>query len=106
MLQLELLAEVLIIGLASWRIAALLSYERGPFHVFLKLRSVLGFTHDENGQPDAWPDGFFPELISCVWCLSLWIAAGMWGVWQISEPVVIIVAASSVILSVEKWNRG
>ncbi len=101
----DLLAEVIIIGLAAWRVAALLSYEKGPLDVFLKLRIMLGFTHGSNAIPSVWPDRFLPNLVSCVWCLSVWMAAAMWGMWQLSEPFVIIVAASSILLSVERWNN-
>lgn len=102
----ELIAEVLIIGFAAWRVASLISYEKGPFNIFVKFRSVLGFTHDDGGSPAAWPSGFLPELVSCMWCLSLWAAAAMWGMWQLSESFVVIVAASSTLLALERWNRG
>ncbi len=101
----ELVAEALLIGLAGWRVASLLVNESGPFHIFRNLRSVLGFTHGDDGAVIAWPDKFLPNLLSCVWCLSPWVAAAMWGLWQISEPAVIILAASSILLMAERWNN-
>ncbi len=101
----DLLSEALLIGLAAWRVAALLSYEKGPFDVFLKLRNVLGFTHGDDGSVTAWPDRFLPNLFSCVWCLGGYSAVAMWGMWQIVPEVVVIFAAWSIIIAVERWNN-
>lgn len=101
------LVEACLIGLAAWRIAALISYERGPGDVFLRLRKALGFQHSDNGEPTSWPDNFLAKLISCPWCLGLWSAVGFWVIWEyVSEPAVIIMAAASVVVAVEKFNRG
>ncbi len=101
----ELLSETLIIGFAGWRVASLLTNETGPWKVFQNLRSVLGFTHGDDGSVTSWPDGFLPELFSCIWCMSLWAAASMWGLWQLSEPAVGVIAASAILLAVERWNN-
>ena len=100
------LVEACLVGLAAWRVSALMSYERGPGDVFLRLREALGFQHDERGEPTAWPETLLAKLISCSWCLSLWAAAGFWAMWEyVSEPAVIIMAAAAVVVAVERWNH-
>jgi hypothetical protein len=48
--------------LITWRVTHLISVESGPWSLFERLRRVAG-------------SGFFPELMACFYCLSLWIAA-------------------------------
>lgn len=100
-----MLTETLLIAAAAWRMAALISYERGPFDIFLRLRERLNVTHDDSGVPISWPDGFITSLVSCVWCLSLWTALGLWGIYQWNHVVVIILAASAIAISIEQWNN-
>ena|SRR3990167_8019232 len=102
----NLLIEAILIGLGAWRVSALFSYEKGPFDIFFKFRKFIGFEHRSTGEPIAWPDSFLTNMISCVWCVGLWSAALMWGVWQISQAAVIVLAAAAILISVEKWNHG
>ena len=67
------LVELIVYGLATWRIASLLVDEPGPFRIFVRLRSLVGITHDEDDNVAVIPDGFLPELLSCLWCTSLWV---------------------------------
>lgn len=99
-----LLAQALLIGLAAWRLAALVAYERGPYDVFLRFRELLGYTHAENGEPETWPGGW-REVFSCVWCLSIWTAVFMWGLWELEPLLVVIWAGATVVIIVERWNH-
>lgn len=49
-------------ALASWRVAALLAYDDGPWDVVLRLRRALGA-------------GAFARMLDCFRCVSLWVAA-------------------------------
>lgn len=100
-----LLAQALLIGLAAWRLAALLVYERGPYAIFLRFRERLGYQHNEDGEPEVWPGGW-REVFSCVWCLSIWTAPLMWGLWELEELIVVVWAAAATVIIVEKWNHG
>ncbi len=54
---------LLVLGvLVTWRVTHLLGSENGPWNVFEKLRRWAGI-------------GMWGELLSCFYCLSLWIAA-------------------------------
>ena len=102
-----LLVEVIILGLAGWRLAALLSYERGPWDVFLRMRKALDFEHNEHGEPVAWPNTFLGNLFNCVWCLSLYTVPLCWVIWRtLPEVVIMIVAASAVAVATERWNHN
>lgn len=100
-----LIEEVIIIGLAAWRLSALLSYERGPYNVFFNFRKRLGYEHDEAGIPASWPDGW-REIFSCTWCLGPWMAATCYGLWVWQPLIVVVIAASTIAVVVERWNHG
>lgn len=102
----DLLAQAILIGLASWRVTALLSYERGPLGVFLWFRKFLSIHHNDQDEPVAWPNNIVTEALSCPWCLGLWAAAAMYGIWQLEPVVVMVIAASTVLVAVEKWNHA
>ena len=100
------LVEAVLIGLGAWRLTALLSYEVGPGQVFKRIRSAMGIKHDAAGEPKEWPSGFITDVIACPWCLGLWAAAGTWALWEyISEAAVIVLAAGTVLIAIERWNH-
>ena len=51
----------LLAALAVWRLTHLLSKEDGPWDSMVRLRRALD-------------DGFFGAMLSCFYCLSIWIA--------------------------------
>ena len=73
------LVEFIVLALATWRISSLFVDEPGPFRIFIRIRESTGITHDVDGNPLTIPDGFFSEVLSCVWCFSVW-AAMFWTV--------------------------
>ena len=100
------ITSLLMLGLATWRTASLLTHEDGPFHVFMKIREKVGITHDENGKVFIVPDTFLAGVFSCVWCSSIWIGLGLTGLW-IFFPVPTIyfsawMAISAVAISVDR----
>lgn len=69
------LEQIVILGLACWRLSFLLSHEAGPFDIFVTLRKSLGA---REVLPGAWTsDRFLGKLILCPLCLSVWIATGL-----------------------------
>jgi hypothetical protein len=69
--------DLLLAALAVWRLSALLAQERGPFAVFLRLRTALGVAHNDDGEVDVIPEGGLAELLTCSWCNSMWIGAAV-----------------------------
>lgn len=86
-----LIAEVLIVGLAGWRLASWFVQEDGPFEIFGRLRRLAG------AEAEGEITGFLPSLLSCVWCASVWSTLAAWGFWEAGiEEVPIILAAMAV----------
>ncbi len=53
--------------------------------MFEKLRELSGISHDQDGNVQTIPTKFFAELLSCVWCNSLW-AGTFWTLMLILLP--------------------
>ena len=70
---------VLLLALATWRIAHLLAYEDGPAHLFERLRVRAGVRYDEHSQP--YPATNLAEGLTCLWCNSVWVGALWTGAW-------------------------
>lgn len=93
------LLEFIILGSATWRLSSLLaSKETGPFDVFKRIREKAGITHDIDGNISIVPHRFFAELLSCVWCASIWVGA-FWGCFFAIAPQICIIAATIFALS-------
>jgi hypothetical protein len=77
-LHLETL-DLLVIALASWRLAYLAAKESAPFGIMTKLRqrTTLG------------------GLLSCLYCSSWWAALVMLALWLIGAQVLVYVFAVS-----------
>lgn len=70
---------LVIIGvLATWRLTSLLHYEEGPFKVFERFRDKIGAFQERTHET---PIGLrylgIGNLVSCFWCLSVWVAGGV-----------------------------
>jgi len=66
------LIEIIVYSLATYRIAEIIVNEGGPFNVFGKLQRMTGVIWDESSRPIP-ADNFFSEVLSCVYCLGVWI---------------------------------
>lgn len=79
------LTHFLIFSLATWRIASLLVQEDGPFRIFRRLREMTGIEHDDDGNVEMIPESFWADLLSCMWCTSIWVAFG-WTIFWLMVP--------------------
>lgn len=101
------IVELLIYGAATWRIASLFVQESGPFDIFTRIRELEGIRHDDEGNILATPNTFFGELLSCIWCSSLWVAL-FWGIVILVFPAValkiaMVFAFSTIAVMIDKW---
>lgn len=55
------LVQFLVFVLAAWRLSSLILREKGPWDMFVHLRTILGSTELGAG------------VLSCLWCLSVWV---------------------------------
>ncbi len=66
-----MIGELLLCGLATWRLASLLHTE----DAFEWLRRWIGIGNDEEGYPAIYPDTFWGQKVfKCFWCLTLVVA--------------------------------
>ena len=65
--------NLLLVGLAAWRLTSLIREERGPFLMFTRFRELCGVTHNEDGAPVNFPDTEIGLVLSCSKCLSIWV---------------------------------
>lgn len=79
--------------LGAWRLAILLSQEGGPFGMFRRIRTSMGFQHDENGFVASWPNRFPATLFSCIWCLSFWTTLVLCLILVLAPWVVVVLGA-------------
>ena len=95
----------ILTALATWRISSLLVHEDGPFNIFKRLRKLAGL---ENVVEI--PDGFFPGVLSCVWCASLWVGAVWTLVWWLAPTAVewlaLPFALSALAIGLERLVRN
>jgi hypothetical protein len=68
------LTTFLYLALAAWRIANLFCNEQGPFGVFGFIRFMADFLCDVSPLCRRFGLG---ELVSCEYCLSVWIGVGL-----------------------------
>ena len=88
--------NILILSLATFRIASLLVNEEGPFGIFVRLRGAVGVTVNQYHQEEA--TTFWGELFTCIWCMSVWVGCG-WTLAHLLFPAVTIWLALPFALS-------
>ncbi len=80
------ITNVFLLAMASWRLAAFLIDDDGPFHLMSKFRQLTGIEETDFGLNV--PDWFPLNLFACVSCMAFWTAILMWGVWYF-QPVIV-----------------
>jgi hypothetical protein len=60
-----------ILVLANWRLASLLSREGGPWDFLFAIRHRLGVRYDERNT--AYGQNVISRGLICIWCNSVWI---------------------------------
>ena len=109
--------DFLVMGLATWRLSAMFSYEDGPWKIFRRFRNKIGIEHvvpypSLDGEENIFnaTGGMLADLFSCVWCLSLWFAIIIVIFYQLWPGGTLIVcspfALSAVAVITERIARG
>jgi hypothetical protein len=84
---------LVILALATWRVAAMFVKEDGPGLIFRKVRALTGIGHDESGKVYMVPDTFMAGLLSCVWCASVWVGAGWIVLWYFLPEITLLLGS-------------
>ncbi len=67
------LADILIIGLAAWRLSVFFTSGVGPWQIMVKFRELFDVHHDESGEIVSRPTVGPGYAVTCVWCFSFWV---------------------------------
>lgn len=67
-----MVAGLVTLGLAVWRVSYFLVKEDGPGHVARSIREATGIEHDDAGEVVSYNDW---TPLTCVFCASIWVAA-------------------------------
>lgn len=90
--------QLVVLALATWRVSSLFVNEDGPFDMFFHLRMwsirLWPWLKTESGVPN----NFFAQLLSCVWCFSIY-AGAFWVVFYLLSPRIAILTAIALDLS-------
>jgi len=87
------MVDWLLTALAAWRLAYLLVEEDGPGAVFARLRYRAGVrvvpaqTADGQLTTARIAQTSLAQGLTCVWCVSVWTAGGLWALWALWPPV-------------------
>lgn len=81
------LVDLIVISLATWRLAALLIYEEGPWHLMTRLRERFGIIHEDD-EPVGWPTSMPGSIFKCMSCMGLWVAPVVMLLGWLAPPVV------------------
>lgn len=93
-------------GLAAYRLSSLLVDEAGPFDIFIAVRSIFGIKHDAEGTAEFWPNNYFAQMLSCVFCTSLNVSFVLWFLWVFAPSVSVGVAFPFAVGGVAAWLHG
>lgn len=99
--------KVLVLALATWRLASLLAVETGPFDVFVRVRHLLGVRYDDYSV--MYSANWIGKGVICIWCNSVWFGA-LWALlwflfpwaWWLALPF----ALSTAAVIVERLVNG
>ena len=82
--------DLVVLALATWRLSYMLVMEAGPFDVFKRLRASTKLG----------------GLLECVFCMSVWVALGLYALWLDTQWPVIVLAVSGLGLGFDRYITG
>lgn len=100
-----------LIALATWRIANMLSDtdQSGPWQILDRIRKRAGLKYNENSVPYANP-GSLADMLTCVYCNSIWIGILFFILWNANQTLTIIVsiplALSATAIFLQEFLNG
>lgn len=93
-----MIEAIVVCGLAGWRLASLLVDEDGPWAIFARLRHQAGADAPE-------VHGLVAEILTCVWCASIWTTTAMLLLWIAAPWLVAAPAAWGVAVLASRAVR-
>lgn len=91
--------QLIILGLATWRVTSIINQES----IFEGFRKLLGIRVEANTGLIVYErDNFLTNMVACFWCLSVWVAIGIFVINYYVPEIPYIFAVSSVALITNK----
>lgn len=82
--------DLLILSLATWRLARLLTKEDAPYQLMTRFRAR-----------------FHLAVLDCIYCTSIWCAIALYLLWQTpAAPIVIVLAISGGAMMLFRYTGG
>jgi len=98
----SILVSLYYLDSASMRLSSLLIQEEGPFNILLNLRNWLGVK-------ETWEDdeelGFFHKLLTCIYCLSVWVSTFLTVLCFCGPFSLIVIGLGSSQKVIEEYDR-
>lgn len=94
------LDAIFVCALAAWRLSYMLAYETGPGAIFETLRFYAGASTPNCSQQRA--DDRITNVLCCLNCLSVWVAALIVAIWLFVPLVVYVLALSALAIFVQR----
>lgn len=82
--------DLALLALATWRVSYMLVLETGPFKAFVHLRNATKLG----------------GLLECVFCMSVWVAIGLYALWGYSQWPIYVLAVSAGALIIDRIVSG
>ena len=97
------LLDLAVLGLATYRLARLITVDEGPAQVFFRLRYWMGvYDLGENGQPaSAWGRAF-----ECPHCIGVYVAIVLWLIYPFAWGPIIVQGFAVAGLQSVLWSRA
>ncbi|MHC4748322.1 MAG: DUF1360 domain-containing protein [Planctomycetota bacterium] len=100
----NILAALISLGLATWRVSSLLVSEAGPLDILAKFRFFIGIRYDELSEPVG--NNVIADLFTCVWCTSVWVGLLFAITWYINASIAFAIslpfALSTIAIIVDR----
>lgn len=92
--------QFLLVALASYRVARMISLEEGPYSVFFKLRRPF---LDAGGTPKTW----IGRGLTCPLCVGVWVSLAMLGISYVEwlNWLVVWLAVAGLQAALQKQER-
>lgn len=84
------LVQMIIIGIAVWRLSYMLVEEEGPYEIFTRLRNWLGTDVDEDHRNQHL--NTLRGILECIYCISVWLGFFFVAVYVISPLAAMYIA--------------
>jgi hypothetical protein len=104
------ISDILVLGLATWRVTKLVIDEGGPWDAFAKIRHAVGVRFPEDPREEPFGKNVVARALICSWCTSVWIGIAWTAALLIDHDIAIIAAVpfalSSLAIVVDDYVEG